>query len=88
LDEHPDSIDDAVFHSLGGYSIQNAQWRNVPASYHDGGGANFSFAEGHSEIHKWRDPRTNIPVKYTEIGNIKVPGSKDYVWLNDRLPYE
>ncbi len=88
LDEHPDSIDDAVFHSLGGYSIQNAQWRNVPASYHYGGGANFSFADGHSEIHKWRDSRTIIPVTHTEIGNIKVPGSKDYVWLNDRLPYQ
>ena len=88
LDEHPDSIDDAVFHSVGGCAIQNAEWRNVPASYHYGGGANFSFADGHSEIHKWRDSRTIIGVKYTKIGNLKVPGSKDYQWLNDRLPYE
>jgi prepilin-type N-terminal cleavage/methylation domain-containing protein/prepilin-type processing-associated H-X9-DG protein len=88
LDEHPDSIDDAVFHSLGGAAIQNAEFRNVPASYHWGGGANFSFADGHSEIHKWRDSRTTFGVKYTKIGNIKVPGSVDYQWLNDRLPYE
>jgi prepilin-type N-terminal cleavage/methylation domain-containing protein/prepilin-type processing-associated H-X9-DG protein len=88
LDEHPDSIDDAVFHSIGGANIANAQFRNVPASYHWGGGANFSFVDGHSEIHKWRDNRTIIPVKYIHIGNLMVPGSKDYEWLNDRLPYE
>jgi len=88
LDEHPDSIDDAVFHSVGGRAIANAEWRNVPASYHHGGGANFSFADGHSEIHKWRDRRTIIAVKGTKIGNIKVPGSRDYEWMNDRLPYQ
>ena len=88
LDEHPDSIDDAVFHSVGGASLGNAEFRNVPASYHYSGGANFSFVDGHAEIHKWRDSRTIIGVKYTKIGNIKVPGSRDYEWLNDRLPYE
>jgi prepilin-type N-terminal cleavage/methylation domain-containing protein/prepilin-type processing-associated H-X9-DG protein len=88
LDEHPDSIDDAVFHSIGGLAIQNAEFRNVPASYHYGGGANFSFADGHSEIHRWRDKRTIIPVNHTKLGNLKVPGSVDYVWVNDRLPYQ
>jgi prepilin-type N-terminal cleavage/methylation domain-containing protein/prepilin-type processing-associated H-X9-DG protein len=88
LDEHPDSIDDAVFHSVGGLSIQNAELRNVPASYHYGGGANFSFADGHAEIHKWKDKRTIIGVNITKIGNLKVAGSVDYVWINDRIPYE
>jgi prepilin-type processing-associated H-X9-DG protein len=88
LDEHPDSIDDAVFHSVGGCALANAEFRNVPASYHWGGGANFSFADGHAEIHKWRDSRTIIPVKTTKIGNLKVAGSRDYEWINDRLPYE
>jgi prepilin-type N-terminal cleavage/methylation domain-containing protein/prepilin-type processing-associated H-X9-DG protein len=88
LDEHPDSIDDAVFHTICGLSKSGAQFRNIPASYHYGGGCNFSFADGHSEIKKWKDPRTVIPVTYTKIGNINVPGSPDYEWIDDRLPYE
>jgi prepilin-type processing-associated H-X9-DG protein len=88
LDEHPDSIDDAVFHSIGGLNPPAAQFRNVPASYHYGGGCNFSFADGHSEIHKWQEQTTKIPVSYVKIGNVTVPGSRDYLWINDRLPWE
>ena len=33
---------------------------DVPATYHDMAGS-FSFADGHSEIHKWRDARTTEP---------------------------
>lgn len=89
VDEHPGSIDDAVFHSVGGANLANAEWRNLPASHHYGGGANFSFADGHSEIHKWKDPDTKKPVsKGTVYKNVKDRGSVDYEWLNDRLPYE
>lgn len=88
LDEHPGSIDDSLFHSVGGANLANAEWRNLPASYHYGGGANFSFADGHSEIHKWKDPDTKKPVvKGTVYKNIKDRGSVDYEWLNDHLPY-
>ncbi len=91
LDEHPDSIDDAVFHSVGGHLKANAAWRNIPASYHYGGGANLSFADGHSEIHKWLDARTKPPVKFIKIPEpspMATPGNPDYEWLNDRVPYE
>ena len=92
LDEHPDSIDDAVFHSVCGADRSSAAWRNMPANYHYGGGANFSFADGHSEIHKWRDPRTKRPVAFQSFPNyppgIPCSGSEDYVWVNDRLPYQ
>lgn len=54
LDEHPDDIDD-------GYFLVNvtghAMWGNMPANYHNGA-CGFSFADGHSEIRKWRDPAT------------------------------
>jgi len=54
LTEHQDSIDDGHF----GLAAEGDAWRNNwPASYH-GGGATFSFADGHAEYWKWRDPRT------------------------------
>jgi len=91
LDEHPDSIDDALFHTLGGYSKANAAIRNIPASYHYGGGGNISYADGHSEIKKWKDPRTKPPVLYIHQPTSAPqpsPGNEDMEWINDRLPYE
>ena len=49
MDEHPDSIND-------GYFINNPSgtaWQDIPASYHNGA-CGFSFADGHSEIKKWK----------------------------------
>ena len=54
VDEHPEEIDD-------GYLLVNltthAGWGNMPANYHNGA-CGFSFADGHSEIKKWRDADT------------------------------
>jgi len=47
LDEHPSSINDAGFFNPG-----RSAWIDQPASYHNGAGG-FSFADGHSETHKW-----------------------------------
>lgn len=54
LDEHPESIDDGYF--LVWMDIKGA-WGNWPANYHNGA-CGFSFADGHGEIKKWRDPAT------------------------------
>jgi len=55
LTEHEKSIDDGHF----GLAAEGESWRNNwPASYHDRG-ATFSFADGHVEYWKWRDPRTS-----------------------------
>jgi len=57
LDEREDGINDGWFASNPDtrYNIID-----FPASYH-GNACGFSFADGHSEIHRWRDPRT-MPV--------------------------
>jgi prepilin-type N-terminal cleavage/methylation domain-containing protein len=70
LDEHPDSIDDGYFinkdpsygysGAYGGGSYNNAQWIDLPASYHDNATA-FSFADGHSALHRWLKPSTVRP---------------------------
>ncbi len=54
LDEHPDAIDDG-YHLV--FVNRVNQWANMPANYHNGA-AGFSFADGHAEVHKWRDPVT------------------------------
>nr|NIN34377.1 DUF1559 domain-containing protein [Gammaproteobacteria bacterium] len=45
--------------ALGGWTcyVQQEQWWDPPPIRH-GDGSTFSFADGHSEYHKWRDPRT------------------------------
>ncbi|MCL4785540.1 MAG: DUF1559 domain-containing protein [Verrucomicrobia bacterium] len=54
VDEHPEGIDDGYF--LVDLEHRGA-WANLPANYHNGA-CGFSFADGHSETKKWRDPHT------------------------------
>ena len=45
--------------ALGGWTVYTNQWKwwDPPPVRH-GDGSTFSFADGHSEYHKWMDPRT------------------------------
>ena len=54
IDEHPDAIDDGYFLVL---LDQKNVWGNMPANYHNGA-CGLSFADGHSEIRKWKDKAT------------------------------
>jgi len=82
LDEHPDSIND-------GYFINDAykwEWIDLPASYHNGA-ASFSFADGHSETHRWHLASTKRPAKPDGAPlPIKLPKSEwgDFDWLLER----
>ena len=83
LDEHPDSINDAGFAFQMHDPDQQARARliDIPASYHNGAGS-LSFADGHSEIHRWLDRRSKPPIRYTnEIGNVATPHNVDSDWL-------
>lgn len=86
IDEHPDSINDGVFHLIEGLGPPNEEWRDLPSSHHNGAGG-LSYADGHSEIRKWKDPRTVKAVEYVDWQNRKDRINVDYEWLNDRLPY-
>jgi prepilin-type N-terminal cleavage/methylation domain-containing protein/prepilin-type processing-associated H-X9-DG protein len=85
VDEHPDSINDAMLYVDPSIPVANAQWFDLPASYHDGA-CGFCYADGHSEIHKWRDSRTIQPVTYTIINGFSVRGSLDFAWIIQRTP--
>jgi len=66
VDEHPDSINDAAFANActGADRPGSAQIIDMPASFHNGA-CGFSFADGHSEIHKWKGLKIrNARVRY------------------------
>ncbi|MCB1126706.1 MAG: hypothetical protein KDM81_09440, partial [Verrucomicrobiae bacterium] len=85
LDEHPDSINDGFFCiDMKGYPNPGATaLPDVPSSTHNGA-TGLSFADGHSEIKKWNDPRTAPPVVYgnnPNMGTAVQPNNLDVVWL-------
>ncbi|HEX3720111.1 MAG TPA: prepilin-type N-terminal cleavage/methylation domain-containing protein [Verrucomicrobiae bacterium] len=86
LDEHPDSINDGYFDTgdQGSPSVPTS-WSgsDLPASYHNGA-AGFSFSDGHSEIHKWLNHATDVPV--VPGGSLVDPANPppnyvDRIWL-------
>ena len=93
LDEREDSINDGWFAvsmagspTTPGGALNPAAYIIIdfPASYHNGA-AGFAFADGHSEIHRWRDPRT-MPVlrkgQDTQL-RVKSQDNPDVVWLHE-----
>jgi len=84
LDERQDSINDAYFVTeMDGYpNMARTKIVDYPASYH-GGACGFAFADGHSEIHKWRDPRTTPPLRTTLTLNVPSPNNPDVFWMQD-----
>ncbi len=86
LDEREDSMNDGFFVVLmDGYpNPATTVMVDYPASYHNRA-AGFSFGDGHSEIKKWRDPRTTPALKKGQLLplNQTVPNNPDVVWLQD-----
>jgi prepilin-type N-terminal cleavage/methylation domain-containing protein len=58
--------------------------QDMPGYYH-GLACGFSFADGHSEIHKWRDSRTCSPIEYgvADVSYVASPRNNDIAWLQD-----
>jgi prepilin-type processing-associated H-X9-DG protein len=77
LDEDADSLNDGGF-AMG---MVSAVWIDWPGTYHNFG-AGFAFADGHSEIQKWRDPKTQV--RNGNTGQLAVRGSPDWFWLRER----
>jgi prepilin-type N-terminal cleavage/methylation domain-containing protein/prepilin-type processing-associated H-X9-DG protein len=84
LDERQDSINDGYFVTeMDGYpNMASTKLVDYPASYHNKA-AGFSFADGHSEIHKWRDGRTFPPLTTTLQLNNPSPNNVDVFWMQD-----
>ena len=86
IDEHPDSINDGTFvmrmPAVG--STAAVDWDDAPGSMH-GGACGLSFADGHAEIHKWKDQNTIASVRKSRpaypTGKIS---PSDNPWLVER----
>ena len=80
VDEHPDSIND-------GWTIMNVtdpnNWTDLPSSYHCGA-CGFGFADGHSEVKKWREKSTEVPVTKVGRNGFPAPKSRDIQWIVER----
>jgi len=81
LDEGP-SINDGFFavpmNTYDPLLLPAKEFVDVPATYHGNAGS-FSFADGHSEIHRWRDPRT---AKTPIFGSS--PNNLDLDWVQSK----
>jgi prepilin-type processing-associated H-X9-DG protein len=82
LEEREDSINDGWYATDPDTLYQIVDY---PADYHNFA-TSFSFADGHAEVHKWKDHRTT-PVLQAGVPltlNANLPGDKDILWLAQR----
>jgi prepilin-type N-terminal cleavage/methylation domain-containing protein len=82
VDEHPDSINDGYYlNTLGNVTA----WGDSPAWYHNGA-CGFSYADGHSDIHKWLSPTARTKVTTSSHGpqGFDAQGKRDFQWLWER----
>jgi len=83
MDEHPDSIDDAIFYIP---NIPKTSIIELPGNQH-ANACGITFADGHSEIHKWRGRFANEPVTYVSKITLSIPvGDTDMAWLTAHTP--
>jgi prepilin-type N-terminal cleavage/methylation domain-containing protein len=91
VDEREDSINDAWFAvSMAGSPPRGGNANpsqyiiiDFPASYHHRS-AGFAFADGHSEIHRWKDSRTIPVLRRGQDTQLRVPsaGNVDVAWFH------
>lgn len=89
LDERADSVNDGEFAvSMWGYPDKPADlfMINWPSTYHNNAGT-FTFADGHSEIKRWKDSQTLIPLSAADLGGFAransqpAPHNTDVIWM-------
>jgi prepilin-type processing-associated H-X9-DG protein len=71
--------------TMGGWTcyVTQAEWWDPPPIPHEGGTA-FSFADGHSEYHKWQDQRTVDFAKLGKSFSEPQPDNQDLNWVQIR----
>lgn len=91
LDMREDVVNWSNFMSdMSGYPDKPQLYRftvDLPGFYH-GGACGFTFADGHSELKKWKDPRTTPPLgppgDPLAVQTRLSPNNRDVEWLQDK----
>jgi len=86
LDEHPDSINDGYFLNR----VDEFEWMDLPASYHDGA-ASFAFADGHLSLHRWTQSATRPAARPAAIDlpfSVSSEARADLDWVIQRTSDE
>jgi prepilin-type N-terminal cleavage/methylation domain-containing protein/prepilin-type processing-associated H-X9-DG protein len=78
LDEHPDSINDAGF-----FPPAIGTWYDLPSNLHNGAGG-VAFADGHSEIRRWRASVLTKKVTFNFTAMGVAATDPDLLWLRER----
>jgi prepilin-type processing-associated H-X9-DG protein len=93
-DEHPNSNDDASLYvdPAQATGTGNGSFTELPGSMH-ASGATLVFADGHSEIHTWKDAQTTpkFDPSLTSYGAgrfqaVPVTNDKDLLWFAQHTP--
>ena len=85
IDEHADAINDGLFSNYPD-PVTPGVLTDAPAPYHNGG-STLSFADGHSEIHKWKSPAFRLRVTYSTYSKPAITDEvtkRDFEWLATR----
>jgi len=81
---------ESTFSFDAGLGVGSEYWRDLPAHYHGRSGS-LSFADGHSEIHKWMESSTLHAVVFGQTESagqhLNVGKSQDYEYLDDHTVY-
>jgi len=71
---------------MSGYPNDPSQYQlgDLPGMAHNQG-CGFSFSDGHSELHRWRDGRTTPPMGAIDptAASFACAGNRDVAWLQD-----
>jgi prepilin-type N-terminal cleavage/methylation domain-containing protein/prepilin-type processing-associated H-X9-DG protein len=91
-DENPDAIDDGILYANPAFGNGTGEFTELPGSDH-AGACGISYADGHAEIHRWKDPRTLWAVQYLDTSGragkstrVNVTGSTDLAYIASHTP--
>ena len=82
MDEHPDTIDDALLYTAN-YAVSTLV--EIPGPQHAGAGG-VTYADIHCDIHKWRGRFANQPATYSRASGPISLTDPDMIWLAQRTP--